>query len=109
VRSRCDHNRVLNDWLRPARKPTTGQDPARNPARPPSQQEDAVHPIFVFATGSPLYLYWPAIGRLVGIGDPVERDTLEKVHTAAGTPIQQLHLGKDELAQLIDFARRATG
>jgi lysozyme len=98
VRSRCDHSRVLNDWLQPAGKPTTD---------PPTQQEDEVHPIFVYATGSPLYLYWPATGRLVGVGDAVERDTLEKVHTAAGTPIQQLRLGKDQLAQLIEFTHRA--
>lgn len=97
-----DVNRILRlDW---------GQDSFIPPAPAPTpEKDDDMFPIMVYAKGHPMYLYWPASSKLVGIGDPIERDILKKVHAAAGRPIEEVKLSEVELAQLIEFARRAGG
>jgi GH25 family lysozyme M1 (1,4-beta-N-acetylmuramidase) len=93
IGGRCDYNRVIYDWL--------NLPPITYP------KDDEMYPIMVYAQGKPMYLYWPATGRLVGLGDTIERDVLKKVHAKAGHPIDELKLSVAELDQLIDFTRRA--
>lgn len=97
-----DVNRILRlDW---------GQDRFTPPAPAPTPaKDDDMFPIMVYAHGHPMYLYWPSSSKMVGIGDPVERDILKKVHAEAGHPIEEIKLSEPELAQLIEFARRAGG
>lgn len=73
----------------------------------PHEGDDEMYPVFVYASGSPLYLYWPQSGRMTGIGDQTERAALAKVYEAAGHKVSELRLTAEELAQLKEFSARA--